>query len=271
MLGSSRPGRRCRGRSRWRHRRGWSVSTRCAAWPGRGQHGRSQALVTRAGEGVRDPDGGWPHVAGMGIPARRRPPHRRAGVPALEHVDLRARRVRVVSFVSTLGHNLQPSTGRSRDAVRTIDLDEGLVGVLRQQRKLQAEKRLAASSWVDSGMVFTKLDGEPYHPQYLSKLLGRYTEELGLPRLTAHGLRHTSATLMLASGVPPRSPLSGSATPMPRCSPTCTAMSPRPCSARRRRRSERRCLGPSRLRDAEGKAEGDTSMVDLRCHLEIGL
>ena len=31
-----------------------------------------------------------------------------------------------------------------------------------------------------------------------------YREELGLPRLTAHGLRHTSATLMLAGGVPPQ-------------------------------------------------------------------
>lgn len=46
--------------------------------------------------------------------------------------------------------------------------------------------------------------GGPYHPQRLSRLLGVYTEELGLPRLTAHGLRHTSATLMLASGVAPK-------------------------------------------------------------------
>ena len=53
-------------------------------------------------------------------------------------------------------------------------------------------------------MVFTKPDGEPYHPQGLSKLLGRVSVEIGLPRLTAHGLRHTCATLMLASGVPPK-------------------------------------------------------------------
>ncbi len=38
----------------------------------------------------------------------------------------------------------------------------------------------------------------------LSRLLGDYTTELDVPRLTAHGLRHTSATLMLASGVPPK-------------------------------------------------------------------
>ena len=53
--------------------------------------------------------------------------------------------------------------------------------------------------------MFTKPGGGAYHSQYLSRMLGRYTEELGLPRLTAHGLRHTCATLMrLANGVPPK-------------------------------------------------------------------
>jgi integrase len=120
------------------------------------------------------------------------------------NVDLRHRVVRVVEFVSTLGHDLMPSAGKSREAVRTIDLDDGLVAVLRLQRKLQAEEQLAASRWQDSDYVFTTPEGGPYHPQYLSRILGTYTSELGLPRLTAHGLRHTSATLMLASGVPPK-------------------------------------------------------------------
>ena len=35
-------------------------------------------------------------------------------------------------------------------------------------------------------------------------MLGRFTAELDLPRLTAHGLRHTCATLMLANGVAPK-------------------------------------------------------------------
>jgi integrase len=57
-------------------------------------------------------------------------------------------------------------------------------------------------NWEDSDYVFTKPGGGAYHPQYLSRLLGTYSAELGLPRLTAHGLRHISATLMLASRVP---------------------------------------------------------------------
>lgn len=119
-------------------------------------------------------------------------------------VDLRERSVRVVEFVSTLGYDLVASKGKSRDAVRTIDLDDGLVRILKQQRKLQSEERLAASTYAHSDYVFTARAGGGYHPQYLSRLLARYTAELGLPRLTAHGLRHTSATLMLASGVPPK-------------------------------------------------------------------
>ncbi|MDQ6784570.1 MAG: Arm DNA-binding domain-containing protein, partial [Actinomycetota bacterium] len=71
-------------------------------------------------------------------------------------VDLDRRHVRVVDFVSTLGHDLVASTGKSRDAVRTIDLDNGLVKVLRAQRSLQAEERLSAAAWVDTDYVFTK-------------------------------------------------------------------------------------------------------------------
>ena len=120
------------------------------------------------------------------------------------NVDLRRRRVHVVDFVSTLGYDLVASDGKSRDATRSIDLDDALVRVLRAQRKLQAEERLAAANYLDSDYVFTRPAGGSYHPANLSKLLGRMTAEIGLPPLTAHGLRHTSATLMLANGVPPK-------------------------------------------------------------------
>jgi len=120
------------------------------------------------------------------------------------NVDLEHRRIRVVEFASTLGHDLVPSSGKSHDAVRTIDLDDGLVKVLQRQQKIQNLEKLAALQYEETAFVFTRKGGGSYHPQRLSRLLGVYTEELGLPRLTAHGLRHTCATLMLGSGVPPK-------------------------------------------------------------------
>lgn len=119
-------------------------------------------------------------------------------------IDLERRHVRIVDFVSTLGYDLLPSVGKSKTAVRTVELDDWLVEVLRKQKKVQTTERLAAPRWTESDLVFTRPDGGQYHPMNLSRLLAVYSSELGLPRITAHGLRHTSATLMLASGIPPK-------------------------------------------------------------------
>jgi integrase len=120
------------------------------------------------------------------------------------NVDLEAGLVRVNEFATVLGYDVQRSTGKSREAIRTVDVDAHLVEALRLQRRLQAEEELRAPEFETTDYVFTKERGGAYHPQYLSRLLGKISTEVGLPRLTAHGLRHTSATLMLASGVPPK-------------------------------------------------------------------
>jgi integrase len=80
------------------------------------------------------------------------------------NVDLERRRVHVVEFVTALGYDLVPSSGKSRDAVRTFELDDRLLRELRAQRKLQAEERLAAEDYIDSDFVFTCPTGGPYHP-----------------------------------------------------------------------------------------------------------
>ncbi len=118
-----------------------------------------------------------------------------------QNVEFDERRVRIQEFASTLGYDVMPSAGKSRDATRTIDIDDHMAAILDQQRSQQAAESEAAC-YESSSYVFTKLRGGAYHPQYLSKLLGKVSTDIGLPRLTAHGLRHTSATLMLSSGVP---------------------------------------------------------------------
>lgn len=120
-----------------------------------------------------------------------------------DNVDLVRQHARIVEFASTLGWDLVESQGKSATATRTIDLDSGLVGVLKQQREMQRfEAR--RPEYEESEYVFTKPGGGYYHPQAISKVLGQASADADLPRLTAHGLRHTSATLMLASGVPPK-------------------------------------------------------------------
>ena len=72
------------------------------------------------------------------------------------NVDLQNGLARVVEFATTLGYEVVSSDGKSRDSVRTVDLDPGLIRVLRLQRKVQAAEQLAASGDEDGDYVFTK-------------------------------------------------------------------------------------------------------------------
>jgi len=70
--------------------------------------------------------------------------------------------------------------------VRTIDLDVGLVEILRRQREAQRFEARSSGCEV-SEYVFAKPTGGGYHPQHLSRLLAELAVEAGLPRLTDHG------------------------------------------------------------------------------------
>ncbi|MFP8907757.1 tyrosine-type recombinase/integrase [Streptomyces atacamensis] len=53
------------------------------------------------------------------------------------------------------------------------------------------------------GLVFCRPDGSPLRPQQVLVTLRRRAAEIGLPGSGVHDLRHTAATIMISSGVPP--------------------------------------------------------------------
>ncbi len=77
--------------------------------------------------------------------------------------------------------------------------------VLRAQKAAQVTERLALGpGYRDHGLVFAKLTGEPLHPERVSREFDRRVQRWSLPHLSLHGLRHTWATMALASGVHPK-------------------------------------------------------------------
>ena len=96
----------------------------------------------------------------------------------------------------------EPKTARGR---RVIALDAETVEALKQQAARQlAEQEPWGDAWTDSSYVFTKEDGEPLHPQTVSRSFERALGEAKLPRIRLHDLRHTHATLALAAGIHPK-------------------------------------------------------------------
>ena len=71
---------------------------------------------------------------------------------------------------------------------------------LKAHRRRQAEERLAADSWMDTGQIFTRTDGSVLRPDRAYVCFKRIVEREGLPWITLHGLRHPMASLALQSG-----------------------------------------------------------------------
>lgn len=102
-------------------------------------------------------------------------------------------------------------SGRARDFAepktrrggRTLSLDAETVGVLRTHKAAQAVERLSwGAAYNALDLVFCKEDGAPVAPDQVSRRFITLSAEAGLPRIVLHGLRHTHASIALASGVP---------------------------------------------------------------------
>jgi integrase len=95
----------------------------------------------------------------------------------------------------------EPKTSRGR---RSVSLDAYTVASLTRHRKRQAEERLALGLGGRSELVFTRSDGAPLRPQYVTRAFASLARKAGLQVIRVHDLRHTSATLALTAGVHPK-------------------------------------------------------------------
>jgi integrase len=85
---------------------------------------------------------------------------------------------------------------------RTITLDDDTVAVLERHRKAQAAAQLKAGpKWQGAGnYLFTRDDGRPIEPNSVSREFRLAVNAAGLRAIRLHDLRHTHASLLLASG-----------------------------------------------------------------------
>jgi integrase len=94
---------------------------------------------------------------------------------------------------------------KSEDSDRQLVIDKGSAAVLAAWRKAQLAERLAWDGvWTDSGRVFTREDGTPLRPAWISVRFGTVAARAGLPPIRFHDLRHGAASMLLAAGVEPK-------------------------------------------------------------------
>jgi integrase len=114
---------------------------------------------------------------------------------AWSDLDLRTRRLHVRGDD---GHDV-----KSEDSDRQIVIDAGTADALGAWRKAQLAERLEwGPAWTDSGRVFTREDGTPLRPGWISERFATLAGRAGLPPVRLHDLRHGAATMLIAAGQP---------------------------------------------------------------------
>jgi integrase/predicted RNA-binding Zn-ribbon protein involved in translation (DUF1610 family) len=122
-----------------------------------------------------------------------------------QDIDFEAGRLAVRRSLVPLGGEVivsEPKTARGR---RSIALDVETVEVLKAQAARQlSEQQQFGEAWTDSGYLCTKEDGEPYHPEVVSRSFRQAVRRAMLPMIRPHDLRHTHATLALQADIHPK-------------------------------------------------------------------
>lgn len=124
-------------------------------------------------------------------------------------VDLDAGRI---SIRRTLVNVTTSDTGRvpvfsdpkTVRGTRVIALDTATVTALRDLRESKLKELALLGREPEADLVFTNWDGRAMHPERNSRAFLRRVRRLGLPVIRLHNLRHTWATLALASNVHPK-------------------------------------------------------------------
>ena len=101
------------------------------------------------------------------------------------------------------GKGIFTKSTKNQSSVRNVAISNSTVNLLKtyQMEQLETKSNLA-DKWVDENWVFTQWNGKPMYPTTPSQWFLKFLKRKELPHMPFHALRHLSATVLIAQGVP---------------------------------------------------------------------
>ncbi len=91
---------------------------------------------------------------------------------------------------------------KTESSIREVAIPDFVISLLEEYKLwYEEQKSLYGELWIDSNRLFVQADGKPMHPSTISKWFVKFVEQIGLPVINFHGLRHTNATLLIAQNI----------------------------------------------------------------------
>ena len=91
---------------------------------------------------------------------------------------------------------------KTESSIRDIAIPDFIISLLKEYKVwYEEQKSLYGELWINSDRLFVQNDGKPMHPDTVSKWFVKFVEQIGLPVINFHGLRHTNATLLISQQV----------------------------------------------------------------------
>lgn len=125
-----------------------------------------------------------------------------------QDIDFGAGTVAINKSTAIVAGKKCQKTPKNRTSERVISVPAHVLDMLGRYRlEYDAYREQLGSQWAGSGHIFIQWDGSQMYPSTpgnaMRKVIRRYnsTHEKKLPNVTPHGLRHTSATLLISQNI----------------------------------------------------------------------
>ncbi len=119
-----------------------------------------------------------------------------------ENIDFKERLIYIRQTRTTTRSKVVVKGTKNDGSIRTLAMVDAIYELLQKELdEQQQNKAKCGDAYNDTGYVIVWEDGRPVRPNYVSQMFTELITDVGLPKLTLHGLRHSFASLANAVGV----------------------------------------------------------------------
>jgi integrase len=116
-------------------------------------------------------------------------------------VDLEIGQLTVLQQITTVGYTPIVRAVKSRAGDRIIPIGAKTSLPLQEYAAMRDRwRQVSSDTWPDTGLFFVQPDGQPWHPQTISRRFDDLVAAAGLPPVRLHDLRHLAATYLRHGG-----------------------------------------------------------------------